>query len=147
MQKTKKKTNFNEIKFLITAISVTSVIGFWNLFAKQAVNAEAENQAGQDDLAIEMNQSENISPLPTLVKLHDVQVQVASEVDAEKNPLSITELREAEMPTPQPIIGSAPVVDTITLNTATSQEQNQSQGQNNVPNTQPTAVTTTSSSK
>jgi hypothetical protein len=73
--KKKHRPRTGETKILIGALAVTSALGFWNLFARQAVNDLASAGQSQDNTSTEAASPEastnqvvlNLPPLPTLV--------------------------------------------------------------------------------
>jgi hypothetical protein len=73
--KKKRSSRVGETKILIGALALTSALGFWNLFAHQAINDLASAGAPQDnpsgDVALPEGDSNrivlNLPPMPTLV--------------------------------------------------------------------------------
>jgi hypothetical protein len=73
--KKKRSSRLGETKILIGALALTSALGFWNIFAHQAINDLTSTGVSQDNTAGDVTLSEqpqnqvvlNLPPLPTLV--------------------------------------------------------------------------------
>jgi hypothetical protein len=73
--KKKRSSRVGETKILIGALALTSALGFWNIFAHQAINDLASTGVSQDNTAGDVTLTEqpqnqvvlNLPPMPTLV--------------------------------------------------------------------------------
>ena len=150
MQKRKNSSNFPEIKLFITTLSLTAIVAFWNLFAKQAIEAQNLDNSNSDFSDNHSTESLSEGILPTLVPLMINQAQQVSN-NANDESLSISELEEVEAPAVAiSEDNSAIVIDSINLEQpapSQSDPKNQPQQSGGEAQAQPTVAATTSSSK
>jgi len=150
MQKRKNSSNFPEIKLFITTLSLTAIVAFWNLFAKQAIEEQNLDNSNSDFSDNHSTESLSEGILPTLVPLMINQAQQVSN-NANDESLSISELEEVEAPAVAiSEDNSAIVIDSINLEQpapSQSDPKNQPQQSGGEAQAQPTVAATTSSSK
>ncbi len=112
-----RRTALRDLRFLVTTLSLTAIIGLWNLFSRpdQQGLAAAESDelvnagpapAGEDGLPA----------LPTLVPMEEILIAGGDESTASlQSEAGAASLREVTAPTPVIIQNKPPVVESVVI--------------------------------
>jgi len=111
-----RRTALRDLRVLITTLSLTVVIGLWNLFSRQA--QQEFSSTGTDNLVNAgpaPTGEDSLPPLPTLVPMEDIVVTTGNSPAAAPSAVGTAPLREVTSPTPVIIQNRPPVVERVQI--------------------------------
>jgi hypothetical protein len=108
-----KKIKYLDVKLFIGALTLATTVGFWNLFASDAVLAEKLAPAVVSTLPPQTQPAGGLGlpPLPTLVPLASASTDAPSAGSPGQAAAESTPLRSVSLPTQVIVQKSAPIVD------------------------------------
>ena len=111
-----RRTALRDLRVLITTLSLTAIIGLWNLFSRQAQPDQTTTSSGSLVNAGPAPTGEDgLPPLPTLVIIDDAQ-DIGSDIQTTvPTAAGAVPLREVTAPTPVIIQNRPPVVESVVI--------------------------------
>ena len=117
LKRNPRRTALRDLRLLTSTLSLTAIIGLWNLFSRQAqqdvANAELDALVNAGSATIG---EDGLPPLPTLVPMDDALILPNDlKASGQTEEGSTTQLREVTAPTPVIIQNKPPVVESVVI--------------------------------
>jgi hypothetical protein len=100
------RLNLRDVKLLIAAISIASVMGFWTIFSKQLVrDANNTTQTVLPEIQPTQGMVLDLPPIPTLIP--NLEAQTSTGIPQVQNPASANAPTIPNQPTTKILLGGA----------------------------------------
>ena len=111
-----RRAAFRDLRVLITTLSLTAIIGLWNLFSRQAQPDQTTTRSGSlVNAGLAPAGEDGLPPLPTLVMIEEAQDTGSDTQTAPPTATGAVPLREVAAPTPVIIQNRPPVVESVVI--------------------------------
>jgi hypothetical protein len=112
-----RRTALRDLRILVTTLSLTAIIGLWNVFSHQA---QQDLAAAESDNLVNAGPAptgeDGLPPLPTLVPMDDMLIIRNPESKASvQSEAEAASLREVTAPTPVIIQNRPPLVESVVI--------------------------------